>query len=79
MNWGPRILAGGSSGLLDFILRALQALRPCDPRNDALDSEQTLVLVLFVVVVILLLVVVLLVLGYFMGGWVTGKSDLWVG
>ena len=36
---------GGPSGLLDFVLRALRALRPCDPRNDALDSEQTLVLV----------------------------------
>ena len=30
--------AFGPSGLLDFILRALRALRPCDPRNVALDS-----------------------------------------
>ena len=39
--------------LLDFVLCALRALRPCDPLNDALDSEQTLVLVGVVVVVIL--------------------------
>ena len=31
---GPPAL--GPSGLLDF---ALRALRSCDPRNDALDSE----------------------------------------
>ena len=36
---GPRLLVGGPSGLLDFVLRALQALRPCDPRNVALDSK----------------------------------------
>ena len=33
---GPRLLVGGPSGrllaLLDFVLRALRALRPCDPR-----------------------------------------------
>ena len=28
------------SGLLDFVLHALRALRPCDPRNVALDSEK---------------------------------------
>ena len=26
----------GPSGLLDFVLRALRALRPCDPRNGAM-------------------------------------------
>ena len=61
---GPRLLAGGPSGLLHFVLRALRPLMPCDPRNDALDSEQTLVLVLLllvsVVVVVLLLVDVVL-------------------
>ena len=31
----------GPSGLLDFVLRALQALRSCDPRNGALDSEKS--------------------------------------
>ena len=30
--FGP---AWGPSGLLDFVLCALRALRPCDPRNDA--------------------------------------------
>ena len=29
----PFGLALGPSGLLDFVLRALRALRPCDPRN----------------------------------------------
>ena len=33
---GPRLLAGGPTGRLDF------ALRPCDPCNDALDSEKDL-------------------------------------
>ena len=33
-SFGP---AFGPSGLLDFVLRALRALRPCDPRNDASD------------------------------------------
>ena len=28
---GARLLAGGPLGLLDFVLCALQALRPCDP------------------------------------------------
>ena len=32
--FGP---AFGPSGLLDFVLRALRALRPCDPRNDVSD------------------------------------------
>ena len=31
--FGPAL---GPSGLLDFVLRALQALRPCDPRNGAM-------------------------------------------
>ena len=26
----------GPSGLLDFVLRALRALRPCDPRDCAM-------------------------------------------
>ena len=30
-----RLLVGGPSGLLDFVLRTLRALRPCDPRNSA--------------------------------------------
>ena len=32
--FGPAL---GPSGLLDFVLRALRALRPCDPRNDVSD------------------------------------------
>ena len=28
------LLVGGPSGQLDFVLRALRALRPCDPHND---------------------------------------------
>ena len=35
---GPQLLVCGPLGLLDFVLRALRALRPCDPRNVALDS-----------------------------------------
>ena len=31
---GPQLLVGGPLGQLDFVLRALRALRPCDPRND---------------------------------------------
>ena len=31
---GPQLLIGGPSGGLDFVLRALRALRPCDPHND---------------------------------------------
>ena len=53
-------------GLLDFVLHALQALRPCDPHNDALDSDQSLVLVdlvhLLVVVVVVVVVVLVLLL-----------------
>ena len=30
---GPRLLAGGPSSLLDFIIRALWALKLCDPRR----------------------------------------------
>ena len=28
---GPQLRVGGPLGLLDFVLRALWALRPCDP------------------------------------------------
>ena len=31
---GPRLLFGGPLGIVDFVLRALRALRPCDPRTD---------------------------------------------
>ena len=31
---GPQLLFGGPSGRLDFVHRALRALRPCEPRND---------------------------------------------
>ena len=31
--FGPAL---GASGLLEFVLRALRALRPCDPRNGAM-------------------------------------------
>ena len=31
---GPQLLVVGPSGRLDIVLRALWALRPCDPRND---------------------------------------------
>ena len=31
--FGPAL---GPLGLLDFVLRALRALRPCDPRNGAM-------------------------------------------
>ena len=30
----PRLLVGGPSGPLDFVLCALRVLRPCDPRNS---------------------------------------------
>ena len=36
--FGPAL---GPSGLLDFVLRALQVLRPCDSRNDASDSDKS--------------------------------------
>ena len=35
------LLVDGPWGLLDFVLRALWALRPCDPRNDVSDSEKS--------------------------------------
>ena len=35
---GPQLLVGGPSGRLDFVLRALRALRPCDPRNDVVTG-----------------------------------------
>ena len=40
-NSTRRLLDGGFSGLLDFVLQALRALRPCDPYNAALDSEKS--------------------------------------
>ena len=36
---GLPLQAGEPSGLLNFVLRALRVLRPCDSRNDASDSE----------------------------------------
>ena len=54
-SWQPFGPALGPSCLLDFVLRAQRARRLCDPRNDALDSEQTLVLLLLLVVVVILL------------------------
>ena len=55
-------LDGSPLGLLDFVLHALRALRPCDPSNDALDSEQTLVLVFLIDVLVLFLLLLLLLL-----------------
>ena len=57
-----RSLVGGPSVLLDFVLHALRALRPCDPRNDALDSDPTLVLVDLVLLFLLVIVVVVVFL-----------------
>ena len=34
-SWQPFGPAFGPSGLVDFVLRTLRALRPCDPRNSA--------------------------------------------
>ena len=34
-SWRPFGPAFCPSGILDFVLRALRALRPCDPRTDA--------------------------------------------
>ena len=36
---GPQLLVVGPSGWLDFVLRALWALRPCDPRNDVVIGQ----------------------------------------
>ena len=36
-----QLLVGGTLGLLDFVLCTLQALRSCDPRKDALDSDKS--------------------------------------
>ena len=33
--YNTRSLVSGPSGLLDFVLRAPRALRPCDPRHNA--------------------------------------------
>ena len=35
-----RSLAGSSVGLLHFVLRPLQALRPCDPHNGAIKKTK---------------------------------------
>ena len=35
---GPQLLVCGPSGLLDFVLCALWALRPCDPRRCVHDA-----------------------------------------
>ena len=37
---GPQLLLGGPSGRLDFVLRALRALRPGDPRNDVVIGRE---------------------------------------
>ena len=37
---GPQLLVGGPSGQLDFVLRALRALRPGDPRNDVVIGRE---------------------------------------
>ena len=36
---GPQFLVDGPSGQLDFVLRTLWALRPCDPRNDVVSMR----------------------------------------
>ena len=51
--FGPAL---GPSGLLNNVLHALRALRRCDPRNDALDSDQTLVLVELVLLIVVVVV-----------------------
>ena len=33
------LLGSSPSGLLDFVLYALQSLRPCDPRNGAMNGQ----------------------------------------
>ena len=43
---GPRRLDSGPSGLLDNVLHALQALRPCDPRNGAMILLQICLLLI---------------------------------
>ena len=40
---GPQLLVGGPSGRLDFVLRALRALTPCDPRNDVVSVRNRMV------------------------------------
>ena len=37
----------GPSGLLDFVLRALRALRPCDPRTVASGTDVLIVFFVF--------------------------------
>ena len=36
---GPQLQVGGPSGLLDFVLRALRALKLCDPRTVASRTD----------------------------------------
>ena len=36
---GPRLLVGGTLGLLDFVLCALWMLRPCDPHLREGEGE----------------------------------------
>jgi len=50
-------------GHLNFVLRALRALRPCDPRTDASDH----IFVLGIFILLLLLVVVVVLLGELLG------------
>ena len=66
----------GPSGLLDFVLRALRALRPCDPRNDAIEIFKKITLkykkhreiqkVVVVVVIVLLLFHVVVFVNFFL-------------
>ena len=37
---GPQVLVGGPSGQLNFVLRALWALRPGDPRNNVVIGRK---------------------------------------
>ena len=47
-------------GHLNFVLRALRLLRPCDPRTDA--SDHIFVLGIFILLLLLVVVVVVLLL-----------------
>ena len=42
---GARLLGSGPLGLLDNVLHALRALRPCDPRNGAMSGQELGILV----------------------------------
>ena len=37
---GPQLLVSGPSGRLDFVLRALRAFRPCDPRSVLFGNDE---------------------------------------